>query len=161
MSKHSQFLYSTSLLQASDDQQTVLGARTGSIISIDSEGQLFVDFPGNPHGPLQAKLALGEIEIANVIENTEGTEVLLLFDNNDLCRPIIVGRVRDRVPTNGVEICIRGRRFSVDTDEEIELRCGEAKLRITRDGKLIILGDEVVSRARGRNRIKGGTVNIN
>lgn len=143
------------------DQQTTFGTRTGHLKSINSEGQLFVDFPGNPHGPIVAKLALGEIEIADLIESAEGTEVLLVFDNNDLSQPIIIGRVRDRVPTNGVDICIRGRRFSFDSEEEIELQCGQAKLRITHDGKLIILGEEVVSRARGGNRIKGGTVKIN
>lgn len=161
MAKCTQLSNSSSLLYVAVDRQTAFGARTGHLKSIDSEGQLFVDFPGNPHGPIVAKLALGEIEIADLIESAEGTEVLLVFDNNDLCRPIIIGRVRDRVPTNGVEICIRGRRFLFDSEEEIELHCGQAKLRITRDGKLIILGEDVVSRARGRNRIKGGTVKIN
>ena len=161
MTKLFQLSNSASPKDVAVDQQTALGARIGYLKSIDSEGQLFVDFPGNPHGPIIAKLALDEIEIADLIESIEGTEVLLVFDNNDLWKPIIIGRVRDRVPTDGVEICIRGRRFFVDSDEEIELHCGQAKLRINRDGKIIILGEDVVSRARGRNRIKGGTVNIN
>lgn len=147
--------------QESVGRQTTLGARTGYLKSIDSKGQVFVDFPGNPHGPIVAKLALDEIEIAGLVHNSVGTEVLLVFDNNDLCHPIVVGIVRDRVPEDGVEIRIRGRRFLVDSDEEIELHCGRAKLRINRNGKIIVLGENVVSRARGRNRIKGGTVNIN
>lgn len=143
------------------DKQSAIAAQTGHLKRIDSNGQVFVDFPDNPHGPIVAKLALDEIEINGLIHSSEGTEVLLVFDNNDLGRPIIVGKVRDRVPENGVEIHIRGRRFLVDSDEEIELHCGSAKLRIDRDGKIIVLGEDVVSRARGRNRIKGGTVNIN
>ncbi len=143
------------------DKQATLGARAGRLKSIDSKGRVFVDFPGNPQGPIVAKLALDEIEISGLIHNSEETEVLLVFDNNDLFRPVIVGRVRDQVPTHGVEIHIHGRRFLVDSEDEIELHCGRAKLRINREGKIIVLGEDVVSRARGRNRIRGGTVNIN
>ena len=144
-----------------DDRQPAAGAQRGRLVRIDNEGRLFVDFQGNPSGPVAAKLAVSETEIADLIDGAEGTEILLVFENNDIAQPIIIGRVRDCLPSNGIEIYIRGRRFIVDTDEEIELRCGEAKLRITRDGKVIVLGNDVLSRARRRNRIKGGTVNIN
>lgn len=143
-------------------QPPVPGARQGRLVRIDNEGCVFVDFHGNPLGPVAAKLAVSQTEMADLIHsNDEETEILLVFENNDLARPIIIGKVRDRLPRNGIEISIRGRRFSVQTDEEIELRCGDAKLRITREGKIVVLGNDVVSRARRRNRIKGGTVNIN
>jgi hypothetical protein len=136
-------------------------AQRGRLVRIDAEGRPFVDFNGNPAEPVAAKLALGETEIAEIIRAGEGTEILLVFEDNDLSQPIIIGKLRHRLPSNGIEIYIRGRRFTVDADEEIELRCGEAKLRITREGKIIVLGNDVLSRARRRNRIKGGTVNIN
>lgn len=142
----------------SDGRRPAPGARRGRVVRIDSEGRLFVDFQRNPSGPVEAKLAVGEIELARVVE---GAEILLVFEDNDVAQPIIIGTVRDRLPSNGIEISIRGRRFIVDSDEEIELRCGEAMLRITREGKVIVLGNDVLSRARRRNRIKGGTVNIN
>jgi uncharacterized protein DUF6484 len=144
-----------------DDRQPTAGARTGRLVRIDSEGRLFVDFEGNPRVPVAAKLAVSKTEIADLINAGEGTELLLVFENNDIAKPIIVGTVRDCLPSDGIVISIRGRRFIVDADEEIELRCGEAKVRITRDGKVIVLGNDVLSRARRRNRIKGGTVNIN
>jgi hypothetical protein len=161
MTKHAESSAEPTLRSIPVNQQVVLGARTGCLTGIDSDGRLFVDFPGNPHGPLKAKIALGETEVAGLTESAAGTQVLLVFDNNDIHQPIIVGRIRERVPTDGVEIHVRGRRFTVNTDDEIELQCGEAKLRITSDGKLITLGDKVVSRARCVNRIKGGTVKIN
>jgi hypothetical protein len=143
------------------ERQPAAGAQRGRVVRIDSEGRLFVDFQGNPSGPVAAKLAVSEAEIAHLIDGPEGPEVLLVFENNDLAQPIIIGTVRDCLPSNGIEIYIRGRRFTVDADEEIELRCGEAKVRITRDGKVVVLGNDVISRARRRHRIKGGTVNIN
>ena len=141
-----------------EDRQQLVGAQRGRLVRIDDEGRLFVDFPDNPSDPVAAKLAVSEAELADVIA---GVEILLIFENNDLTQPIIIGRVRDRLPVNGIEISIRGRRVIVNADQEIELRCGEAKLLITHEGKVVVLGNDVLSRARRRNRIKGGTVNIN
>ena len=130
-------------------------------MAIDTDGRLFVDFPGNPSGPVAAKLAVTDLSLAEILSDPPGPELLLVFENNDLARPVIIGTVRDRLPADGIEIHIRGRRFSVETEEDVELRCGDAKLRISRDGKIVVLGKDVVSRARRRNTIKGGTVNIN
>ena len=122
---------------------------------------MFVDFPGNPSGPIAAKLAISDLAMAELLDEPEAPEVLLVFEDNDLARPIMVGKVRERLPSTGIEIHVRGRRFTVETDDEIELRCGDAKVRITGHGKIVVLGNDVVSRARRGNRIKGGTVNIN
>jgi len=140
------------------NRQPTAGARKGRLVRIDSEGRLFVDFQGNPSGPVAARLAVSETELADLLE---GAEILLIFEDDDLARPIIIGTLRDRLPSNGIQISIRGRRVIVEANEEIELLCGEAKLRITRDGKVVVLGNDVLSRARCRNRIRGGTVNIN
>jgi hypothetical protein len=130
-------------------------------VSIETDGRLLVDFPGNPSGPVVAKLAVSDMAMAELLNESEAPEVLLVFEDNDLARPIVIAKVRERLPSAGIEIHVRGRRFAVETDEEIELRCGDARVRITRDGKVVVLGNEVVSRARRGNRIKGGTVNIN
>jgi hypothetical protein len=46
-------------------------------------------------------------------------------------------------------------------EEEVELRCGEASISLKKNGKLVIRGAYVETRAKGTNRIKGGTVQIN
>lgn len=154
--------FSDLALQAEpENHQPAIGPQRGRLVRIDSDGRLFVDFPGNLAGPVAAKLAVSAMEIADVVDRAEPAEILLVFENNDPALPIIVGTVRDRLPSDGIEIYVRGRRIAIDADEEVELRCGEAKVRITRDGKVVVLGNDVVSRARRQNRIKGGTVNIN
>jgi hypothetical protein len=144
-----------------DDRSAPLGASVGRVMRVDREGRPFVDFPGNPSGPVAARLAVGDAEMAALVESGAGCNVLLVFQENDLAQPIIVGRVRECLPTSGIEIALRGRRFVVETDEEIELRCGDAKIRMTREGRVVVLGNDVVSRARRQHKIKGGTVNIN
>lgn len=45
--------------------------------------------------------------------------------------------------------------------ERIELRCGDGSLILRADGKVIVKGNEVVSCARGVNKVKGAAVRIN
>jgi hypothetical protein len=56
---------------------------------------------------------------------------------------------------------IRHRRIVIEAGEELTLQCGEASIRITRDGKVMIRGEHILSRAKGTQRIKGGSVAIN
>ena len=56
---------------------------------------------------------------------------------------------------------IDGERLVLQAEREIELRCGDASLVLTRAGKVILRGNYVVSRSRGVNKIKGAWVDIN
>ena len=53
------------------------------------------------------------------------------------------------------------REITIEAGEELVLRCGEASIQLTRDGKIIIRGEHILSRAKGTQRIKGGSVAIN
>jgi len=54
-----------------------------------------------------------------------------------------------------------GRRVVLDASDEIVLQCGRGSITLTADGRIVIKGVDVVSRALRTNKIKGGTVNIN
>jgi hypothetical protein len=54
-----------------------------------------------------------------------------------------------------------GRRVEIEAADELVLRCGEASITLTRDGRITICGTYVETRARGTNRIRGGSVQIN
>ena len=49
----------------------------------------------------------------------------------------------------------------IEAAEQLTLRCGPSSIDLRSDGKLLIRGDDVVSRATRTQRIKGGTVAIN
>ena len=51
--------------------------------------------------------------------------------------------------------------ITLQAETELLLRCGNASILLRRDGKLVIKGTEVVSRASGAHKIRGGQVNIN
>jgi hypothetical protein len=60
-----------------------------------------------------------------------------------------------------VEARLDGKRVVLEAREEIVLRCGDASITLRRDGKLMVKGAYVETRATGVNRIKGGAVKIN
>ncbi len=49
----------------------------------------------------------------------------------------------------------------LEAAEDIELRCGEASIRLTRAGKVLINGEYVLTCSRGVNRIVGASVEVN
>lgn len=93
--------------------------------------------------------------------------MLLLLEEDVVAPPIILGTVRDRLEGheslahNAFELQVGRERIVLTAQQELSLRCGEACITLRRDGKVIIKGEEVVSRARGTNKVKGATVKIN
>ena len=139
----------------------------GTLLSVTAEGVPLVDYPHNPHGPLQAKVAcdLAPEQVAS------GSSVLILFENGDGQCPVILGAVSDRIPAssrdlvstrrwNG-EVAVDGRRLVIEAKEEIVLRCGKGSITVRADGRVVIKGTELVSRSSGVNKIRGALVNIN
>jgi hypothetical protein len=52
-------------------------------------------------------------------------------------------------------------RIVLRAGQEITLVCGGGSIRITKDGKVVIRGLDILTRANRTNRIKGGSVQIN
>ena len=59
------------------------------------------------------------------------------------------------------EIQQDGQRLVISAGQELVLKCGESTIILTKDGKITIRGKQLLSRAEGANRIKGGAVQIN
>lgn len=60
-----------------------------------------------------------------------------------------------------VQARVDGHRVVIEGEREVVLKCGEASVTLTRDGKILLRGAYVETNARGVNRIKGGSVKIN
>jgi hypothetical protein len=99
--------------------------------------------------------------------------VLVVFEAGDPEKPIILGLVADpldeliafdghsELTEEPKDIVFDGRRMTIEAHEEIVLKCGEGSITLRKDGKIIIKGTHLLSRASGPNRIKGGSVQIN
>ena len=151
--------------------QDLEGVQTGKIVKIDQKGNVFVDFPGNRKGPLQARItAAAAGSITRRLDDSD-VQVLIAFEENDIHRPVIIDVVCDRIepaaPAVTMErnhlddVKIDGETVTFDAKKEIVLRCGKSSLILTRAGKVLIRGAYLSNRSSGVNLIKGGSVQIN
>jgi Domain of unknown function (DUF6484) len=128
--------------------------QVGILVDVREDGTPLVDYTGNEFGPIPAKTA---IPAAN-----SGDTVLLVFQGGDSTCPIIMGVVRDRLEKGSPRrLAIAAKEIVVEGTKEIRLCCGESSLILRSDGKTVLKGREVLSRASRTNRIKGATVQLN
>jgi hypothetical protein len=131
---------------------------TGAICGFDPSGAPIVTLcHGNRVQQAVARRAVARKQCR------EGAKVVLLLEDSDPGRPIIVGVLQEDDPILDVqrEAVLDGERLLLTAGKEIVLRCGNASLTLTRAGKVLIEGAYVLTRSSGVNRIKGGSVQIN
>lgn len=133
------------------------GCTLGRVRSVAPDGTIEVEWPGSGKRPVRARI-LSTVEAREIVP---GAEVLLLFPGegpNE--RPVVAGTVSERIETPR-EVVVDGKRLVLKAAEEIELRCGQGSVTIRADGRVVVRGTRVLSRASGTNRIRGGNVQIN
>jgi hypothetical protein len=142
----------------------VEGVVIGFIAGIESTGVPLVDFPANPDGvylPARTVVAVAEGEI--------GREVVLMFEDGNVRKPVVLGFVQParargtESQENGAahDVRIDGERLLLTAEKDIVLRCGEASITLTRAGKVVIRGTYLLSRSAGVNKIHGGSIQLN
>jgi len=140
------------------------GTVVGELVGIVEHGCTpLVTFPGQRGSAAVAARSVIDVHGAHV-----GRQVLLAFDAADAARPIILGVLRDSIgqdstlPEIGqMDVAADGERLIVSARNQLVLRCGRASITLTKEGKVLIHGTFVSSRASGVNRITGGAVQIN
>ncbi|MDH5675711.1 MAG: DUF6484 domain-containing protein [Myxococcales bacterium] len=167
------------LEQASSDGAPALpSARSGRIVKWNHAG-LWVDCYEGSDGPAVARslVAWQPERLQQAVR--ERRQVLLLFEDGDRRRPVIIGAIEEvpeppgdveaqrepqglaPAPRPSLEASVDGRRVLLEANDEVVLRCGEASITLRRNGRVLIRGAYVETRSRGTNRIKGGNVLIN
>lgn len=152
--------------------EPIAGVRVGTITEI-IDGQPLVDFPENSSGPIPARYTSSQKLLLLQQAASSKREVLLVFENNDPERPIIIDTLHSLIDEitesppielqtdESKDMTVDGKRITFNAKEQIELRCGKASIILTRAGKIIIRGAYLLNRSSGVNRIKGGSVQIN
>jgi hypothetical protein len=134
-------------------------ASRGILVAVLDTQEPLVDFPGNP-----GTVALNAYSTVAVTPDDVGKEAILLFEDGDPTRPILIGLlqpVAQRPKNQLTSITLDGKKATVCAEEEIVLRCGDASITLTRAGKVLIRGKYVLSRSSGVNMIKGAIVHVN
>jgi hypothetical protein len=142
------------LAEAAGVGSTVQRVMTAVFVGCDAGGRFLVQLPGRAE-PVPA------LSVVALTHDEAGEPVLLTLDVGGLGTPAILGRLRERSSPAVKLDRADGERLVLSAEREIELRCGDASIVLTRAGKVLIRGNYVVSRSRGANRIKGAYVDIN
>jgi hypothetical protein len=134
--------------------------RVGRLVGWDDNVPL-VAFDGGPRGPVRARLTTAGTQLRPKTPAATGQEVVLLVDPRPGQPPILLGFLHPLDGGGDLEARVDGRRVELEGRDEIVLRCGEASITLRRNGRIVIDGVQVETKARGLNRIKGGSVAIN
>ncbi len=145
----------------------------GRLTAPGRSGEIMVEFNGNNPRVARVLSGVGRIELGK--PENRGREVLLIFEEGDPERPIVVGLIEnfledivsmeinqpDSQEIEPKKALLDGKRVTLEAQEEIVLKCGKGSIMIRKDGKIVIKGTHLLSRSSGPHRIKGGSVNIN
>jgi hypothetical protein len=84
----------------------------------------------------------------------DGAAVLVLMPLQSGTPPIVLGCV-----TTYAE-AVKPQDIALEASGSVTLKCGQGSVTMRND-KVLVKGKEVVSRAKGANQVKGGSVSIN
>lgn len=139
----------------------VPGVVRATIVGVGDDGRPLVTWPGAREPVVAEPVWMSE---PPPWSDCAGLAAAIGFEEGDSARPLLLGLLgtppgrRDEDATASTDPP-RSRR--IEGGEELILQCGDAKIVLRADGTVTILGAKVVSRARGVNKIKGGSVQIN
>lgn len=120
------------------------------------DGVPLVVFPSNAEDHAVPARSLAPLSFADT-----GAEVALLFEDGDLSRPLIVGRIVELAHRDAPQVVRDGETVRITAGQRIELRVGRSAIIMDRDGRIIIRGQNLISHAARSNRIRGGSIDLN
>lgn len=152
-------------------RQRLDGARIGRVVAFE-RGEVRVEHGGSPGKAVAARVSAALDDAALEAAAREGQEGVLLFEDGDPARPLLVALLRSATPLVDALLTaplpraspvarLDGRRVALEGEEEVVLRCGRASLTLRRDGRVILRGVNVVTQAEQVQKIRGGKVQIN
>lgn len=124
--------------------------------------QIMITYERNLMPLVQPALATIEISATDI-----SRQVALLFTEQG--QPIVMGFITPPVSniadntdnTMAFDIVQDGEHCQIQASKSITLKCGESSINLNSKGEISINGESITSKARKKNNILGGTINLN
>jgi len=126
----------------------------GVVVELLETGEILVDVPGDP--PRRTLCDFLQTTDGPALSLEPGHVVLVLLPRTLKEHGCVLGRVgRYRRPDQESNDAV------IEAKKSLTLKCGQSSIEMRRDGRLLVKGVDVVTRAKRTNKIKGGSVHIN
>jgi hypothetical protein len=119
------------------------------------------------NGDLNQPIILGLIysPLYQLLDNymTSDQSAVLSADDQDIFDEVslLPPKEPDSKSMVGDSVRVDGKRVIIEGEKEVVLVCGESSITLQENGKIVIRGKYLLSRASGVNRILGGSVEVN
>lgn len=132
--------------------QQLPGVTLGEVTGAAADGRPLVRWQAD-RGPTPALVAA----LAHTPDwrRSAGMRVVLAFVDGDAKRPLVLALLDAPTETQSP------RTLRIVAGEELTIECGKSKIHLRADGRIEIRGEHLVSRSRGPNKVKGGSVHLN
>jgi hypothetical protein len=138
----------------------IFGIVIGSVVSTLPDGRLQLSIPALSMESVEARVACVPDGLVS------GAEVAVMFEQGDIARALVMGPMYAGANEKATrqaeqEVLVDHQRVVIEAGQELELRCGEAAIILTADGRILQRGTYISSHASATQRILGGSVQIN
>jgi hypothetical protein len=118
---------------------------------------------GQAQVPGMGVVALGHSLVPLTAAQLGSTVALSLMVNGDNTSALLLGCVWQGAaqPSEALTLTVDGHREVIEAAHELELRCGEAAIVLTADGRIQLRGTYITSHASATQRIVGASVHVN
>ena len=152
-------------------QQAFNQTRKGIVLDVMDEGLILVKDSANPNAVYPCyflrtsagslpKIVCDDWVIYRVPEmNEEYGVVLGVVEKYKSFDDKVAKKLKKRDITQMTTL--EDKILHIKADDGLVIECGKSSIILTKDGKVQIKGDDLLSRAKGMNKIKGAGVNIN
>lgn len=131
--------------------QHLPGVTFAEIAGVAADGRPLVR-----HGERRPRAAAVAMNPAPDWRSCIGRRAVVAFAEGDAGQPVVLGVVDAPAAAAATP-----RTLRIAAGEELVIECGKSKIWLRADGRIEIRGEHVISRSRGPNKVKGGSVHIN